>query len=210
MTTLVRSNSPIRDKSADVALVCDWLATNGIDEFLPGQPTFMVRDDQIIYQAFKFKNDRRGYDPADLIDGHVSLLEEDRIVPLLAPVTDDVRAAFECLEAAGRECAYLVEVYNGGTLVDKMDAYRKRLGLADGPTSRIGFFHWDGDDGTELALTVDGDKLQVSVGKIDTKPNEVPALDRSHPVVFEFTAGNVERLIQDLPRLQQWMNQSRS
>lgn len=207
MTTLTRSNSPIRDKSADMALVCDWLATNGIDELAPEQPTFLVRDDQIIYRAFKFADNQRGYNAATLLDGHVTLLEEDRIVPLLAPVTDDVRAAFERLETIGRECAYLVEVYNGGTRSDKMDAYRRRLGISDGPHGRVGYFNWDGDQGTELAFTVEGPKLKVSIGAVATKANEVPDRNRTPSAVFELDGRRTDRLIEDLSHLRKHLSE---
>ncbi len=133
MTTAVQTTSPYRETmSDDMRTVADWLAANGIDELLPDQPTFEVYDDErILYRAFKFNNDNRSHNVADITMGYANLLVEDRIVPVVTPLTAEVREAFERSETAEEENAraFLLEVRNRTVLSDKFEAYRKRLGL---------------------------------------------------------------------------------
>lgn len=76
------------------AAAYDWLAANGIDEWLPEGGTIKVKGGRITYTAFQFEGGRRGYDGADIVvKGDVAATEQ-RTVPLVVPLTDKVRAAF--------------------------------------------------------------------------------------------------------------------
>ena len=135
MHTLHVSKNPRPATSVAQAVVMDWLAANGIDELIPHQPTFLVQDEpmvkRIVYRSFKFDDDQRGYDIQKVSEGYLRLLEEDREVPLVAPLTSEVRAAFEELETApDDQRSFLLEVVNGSCYSAKAKAYRERLGFS--------------------------------------------------------------------------------
>ncbi len=143
MHTLNLSKNPLPPASAAQAAVMDWLAANGIDELIPEQPTFLVQDEpfvkRIVYRAFKFDGDERGYDMGKISEGYLRLLEGDRSVPLTAPLTGEVRAAFDELETApADQRCFLLEVRNGSCYADKANAYRQRLGFTDEVVVRAG------------------------------------------------------------------------
>jgi hypothetical protein len=131
MTAQTISKSPYRDDSPEVTVVSDWLAANGIDELLPDQPTFVVGHGRIIYGGFKFEDDERGYDTDKILsDGIATVLREDRIVPLVSELTDEVRAAFAALEDRDKWRCFLLERGSyGGWDSRKVDDYRERLGF---------------------------------------------------------------------------------
>jgi hypothetical protein len=84
-----------------------WLAPNGIVEWLPERTTFVVASGQITYESFRWR--KRGFDPGELVlrrelepfldaDKGVEAALEHRTVPLLAPLTDQVRELFAASE----------------------------------------------------------------------------------------------------------------
>ncbi len=113
---LTRSTCPQRNQYGPAfKLVCDWLATNGIDEVVPEQPTFEVNNTErhIIYRAFQFIDGQRGHDLGKLRTGHFDILVEDRVVPLVEPLSPTVRDAFQRLEdEGGRLRATLIEIHH--------------------------------------------------------------------------------------------------
>lgn len=110
---LTRSTWEKRDQyGPEFTLVSDWLATNGIDELIPENPVIEVNNTEqhIIYRAFQFIDGRRGYDLSALKTGYTDILIEDRTVPLIVPLTVEVRDAFQYLEDHGGDVhATLVE-----------------------------------------------------------------------------------------------------
>lgn len=129
MITRKTSKNPRPAANTAVAIVDDWLATNGIDEFIPSHPTFEVDNTRkrIIYRAFKFENDERGHDPTKLLVGHSSALEADRITPLLNPLTPMVRDAFQELEDGDEICrATLLEVNGATSWSTKLNGFADR------------------------------------------------------------------------------------
>lgn len=194
MTTAVKSKCPTRDSSPEFATVCDWLAANGIDEWLPEDPTFVVQDEhvkRIVYRGFQFDGDERGYDLDKISAGYVQVLHEDRSVPLLAPVTDAVRAAFDVLENSDpKHQAFLVETSNHV----KMAAYRSRLGLPE-MVSSVRYFNLDGEARTCLRITAQDGALHFKVGSPDVPEEEALA------GAFTLSEKRIERLAADLPKL---------
>lgn len=73
--------------------VLDWLAANGIDEWLPERPTITIDYglSQITYTAFQFTGER-GWDVANLASHRDDIHTEERTVPLLVSPTDRIRA----------------------------------------------------------------------------------------------------------------------
>lgn len=97
----------------DQATCYDWLAANDIVEWLPENSTIQVRGRQIVYDSFVWNDGmERGFnsrfaatcDPGlspriqDIIAQNGTspngAIIEQRAMPLLAPLTDDIRAAF--------------------------------------------------------------------------------------------------------------------
>lgn len=72
----------------------DWLAANGIDEWLPAHAAITVRRGQITYTGFQFENGRRGYDASAILVRGDDAVTEERTVPLVVSLTDKARAAF--------------------------------------------------------------------------------------------------------------------
>lgn len=198
MTNAVQTERAKRD-SAEYLVVRDWLAANGIDEFLPEDPTFMVIDDQIVYRGFQFKNDRRGHDPEMLAEAYLRILEEDRTVPLAVPLADAVRAAFDALETreACEQRCFLIEVVKGGTDARKAEAYRRRLGLND-RTRRVQLLS-NSEPRTCLSITAQDGALHLKIG--DGFIPEDAALDGA----FVLEQGRIDSLMRDLPRLREWL-----
>lgn len=84
-------------------IVAGWLAANGIDEWIPteqGEPAKVVVDaaaGTITYRAFLWMAGKRGWNSDYWVyegDSDMPGMEE-RVVPLLAPLTPDVVAAAE-------------------------------------------------------------------------------------------------------------------
>jgi hypothetical protein len=98
MTAPIRSGCPSREHSPEFATVVDWLAGNGIDEWVPREPTFTVAGDEITYTAYVYEDDQRGWDASKMAVGRdFDVLTEERTVPLRVPPTEQVRAAFAAL-----------------------------------------------------------------------------------------------------------------
>lgn len=73
------------------AEVYDWLAANGIDEWLPENPTVTIAGDRLTYTAFRFRGER-GWDVEKIVfNPETGMLTEDRTVPLVVPPTDRIR-----------------------------------------------------------------------------------------------------------------------
>lgn len=199
----VKSRCPHRDHSPEFAIVCDWLAANGIDEWLPEQPTFLVQDEpfkkRIIYRGWKFDGER-GYDVNSIAEGYARLLEEDRIVPLLEPVTDEVRAAFRVLETvdATEGQAFLVEAGDAAS----MEAHRRRMGLPE-RSSRMQMLSNDTSEKKCLSLTARDGALHVKITDGFTGDDE--ALTDA----FVLGQNRFARLIEDLPQLLEWLKSER-
>lgn len=105
MSTITTSIEKCRTETPELGTVLDWLAANNIDEIIPEQPTFVVDDRHIFYRAFQFRDGKRSYDPADIVDNYVDVMIEDRQVPLVVPLTDEVREAFRVLGEGDKPCA---------------------------------------------------------------------------------------------------------
>jgi hypothetical protein len=129
MITRKISTNPRPTANAAMAIVEDWLAANSIDEMIPEKPTVEVDNTlkRIIYRAFKFEDDERGHEAAKLLVGHSYALIEDRIVPLLAPLTPIVRDAFQELEdGEERSRITLVEVTGRSSRSTKNNSFADR------------------------------------------------------------------------------------
>jgi hypothetical protein len=74
----------------------EWLAANGIAEWIPYEPVFHVHDGQLTYTSYLWAEGRRGWDPEQFEwpDPGAEPPTELRTVPLLAPLTDAARASF--------------------------------------------------------------------------------------------------------------------
>lgn len=79
------------------AEVYDWLALNGINEWLPQGPTLDIRGDRLTYTAFVW-NGPRGWDSSHIAMRRGEAPVERRTVPLLVPLTARIR---ELLAAGG-------------------------------------------------------------------------------------------------------------
>ncbi len=87
--------------TAEQEELLDWLAANGIDEYVPEDTTFDIVDGQISYTSFVWsEGHERGW------DRHIKVTTDDdptaehdtvyetRTVPLREPVTDRIRNLF--------------------------------------------------------------------------------------------------------------------
>lgn len=112
-------------KNPDKVLALKWLAANGIKELLPEKPWFIVEDDRIFYSALKFIDDERSLDVTKLAFSYVDILREDRAVPVVTPLTDEVRAAFRALRAADpADQVRFLEVRNRSCLKADAEAFK--------------------------------------------------------------------------------------
>ncbi|MEU8023779.1 hypothetical protein AB0B88_16340 [Micromonospora haikouensis] len=70
----------------------DWLAANGIDEWLPESPTFVINPaaGTLTYTGHAWTGPR-GWDPQHMASSPGGDVIERRTVPLLAPPTDRIR-----------------------------------------------------------------------------------------------------------------------
>lgn len=89
--------------SADEAVVYDWLAANGVDEWLPQRPAFHVEGGDtptLTYTSYLWSGER-GWDAEHIarredLGDRGDTLTELRTVPLLVAADDRVRAACRC------------------------------------------------------------------------------------------------------------------
>jgi hypothetical protein len=73
--------------------IYDWFADNGVEELLPAGAIAEVAGTQLIYSAYQWRSDR-GWDFEGCVEDDDGFpAGEFRVVPLLAPVTDRLRAA---------------------------------------------------------------------------------------------------------------------
>lgn len=74
----------------------EWLAANGVAEWLPETPIIRVHDGQLSYTSFLWAEGGRGWDPEQFEwpDPNTAPPTRMRAVPLRVPLTDAARAAF--------------------------------------------------------------------------------------------------------------------
>lgn len=72
----------------------DWLARNGVDEWLPENPTITIEDGSLTYTSYRWSGPR-GWDVENIerTDDKAGLMAEDRTVPLVVPPDDRTIAA---------------------------------------------------------------------------------------------------------------------
>jgi hypothetical protein len=73
-------------------ILYDWLAANGIDEWIPEDPLIQVVGGEIRYQSFVWDG-ARGWDIDSIVVDDYGPLFEERRVPLVRPADDLVLAA---------------------------------------------------------------------------------------------------------------------
>lgn len=67
-TSAATVERPALTRVGDVGVVYDWLAANGVDEWLPDKPTIVVRGQRLEYEAFLWDGAARGWDDAGIAD----------------------------------------------------------------------------------------------------------------------------------------------
>jgi hypothetical protein len=99
MAATTRPKSVTKNLNAAEGIVYDWLAANGVDEWIPERPTFTVDAGTLTYSAWRWQVDRggrslRGWDVGNVeLAGAYDIAREDRTVPLVSPLTERVRKA---------------------------------------------------------------------------------------------------------------------
>lgn len=74
-------------------ILYDWLAANGIAEWIPEDPLIRVVGGEIRYQSFVWDGGVRGWDMDRIVADDYGAVLEERRVPLVQPVDDLVLAA---------------------------------------------------------------------------------------------------------------------
>ncbi len=140
----------------DAVVLYSWLAENGVDEWLPEKPRIAVGAGQLTYTAYVWLDGKRGWD-GDFIarsglGADVVVATEDRVVPLLVPLTDQVRML------ARRDLITLVEYAPDGFWVP-FDRGRSETAPAE---ELWGQPLWLADNGRLIGLgTFDGRTFRV-------------------------------------------------
>ena len=80
--------------------VYKWLAANGVEEWLPNEPTIEVTDTELTYDAFVWQTQvQRGFNASMLCGRDGYPMVKPRTVPLLEPPSLGVLAACEVVRA---------------------------------------------------------------------------------------------------------------
>lgn len=69
----------------------DWLALNGVDEWLPEGPTFTIKDGALTYTAYVWNGPRGWSGERIVVDGKGKAAVEQRTVPMVVPPTPRIR-----------------------------------------------------------------------------------------------------------------------